>query len=294
MTRMLLVAALATAAAACDPQATAANGAPRLDDPQLSKAGESCASSLDCRSGLRCLEQTCVPQRASVLGDLYAATGEAALAGGDVEAAIDAYTRAVNQYLADDLEPPPALYCAQGHALVEDRADATRGELAARVLHKCLLGASAGSIVRKRALRDLTLLVEVGLDPLLLARSAPADAYLTKDPQLPAPTELTVAVEAKGRKPSSRTYESWIEMLRSKDAKRALAPCWQKHWKDSLDLSFRYTYRLDEYDDFERSILRVEGENDCVVAALGPLADSYSKSSPESTWRTAVRLTLSQ
>jgi len=306
---MKLLFAIIVLAAACDPSAKA-SGEGGLADEQRSQLGETCGTSLHCASGLRCLGQMCRAAKASTIGEFYAAAGDTAMARKDLIGAIEAYTQAVNQFEADKIEPPADLLCALGGALAEDRDDRTNGELSARMLHKCLLGAPAGSALRREAMHHLSLLLEVGLDPLLLARSEPADAYLTKHALAPALDKLSVTATPQGRAPGSRTYKKWIEHVGTPAVKAALAPCWQEYFKETreprltVQLSFKYSYRLDDYDDFDRSTLDIAdvaaGTNPiskahtCARAALAPIADEYSRSGAEATWRAVLNVTIGE
>lgn len=306
----LLFAIIMLVAAGCDPSAKASGDGSGLGDEQRSQLGESCATSLHCASGLRCLDQVCRAGKASTIGEFYAAAGETAMANNDLTGAIDAYTQAVNQFTADKIDPPPELLCELGGTLAQDRNDPVNAELAARYLHKCLLGAPAGSRLRHRAMHNLSLLLEVGLDPLLLARSKPADEYLTKQPAAPPIDKLSVSASAQGRSPSSRTYKGWIEQLETPATKKALAPCWEEYFKETreprltVQLSFKYAFRLDQYDDFDRSTLDIDEvspgsdaiskAHTCARAALLPIADEFSRGSPESTWRAVLNVTIGE
>jgi len=306
MKHLFAIAAL-VCAAGCDPAATASGEGSGLGDEQRSQLGESCSTSLHCATDLRCLDQICRSAKTSTLGEFYYAAGNTAMADKDVDRAIEAYTQAVNQYEADKVEPPAEAYCALGHALVQDRDDRTRAERAARALHRCVLGAPAGSALRDNAMRNLSLLLEVGLDPLLLARTELADAYLTKVPALPNVEDLKVTGVAVGRAPRSRTYTAWVEALAAPAVKQALAPCWTAYSKEtredtmSVVLSFKYGYRLDDYDDFDRSTLTIEEVTgtdakakaaQCVRAALVPIADEYSKRGGEASWKIDMTVTM--
>ncbi len=308
--RTLLASLGILAAAACDPSASAGDG-PSIANGQRSQIGESCATSIHCAEGARCLDQVCRAVAGSTLGEFHTASGHLAMRRGDIETAIEEYTEAVNQYEANKaVEAPAELYCAQGHALVQVRAEKTRGELAARVLHRCLLGAAVGSELRAGAMRDLALLAEVGLDPLLLARDELADAYLIKEGSLVTPDDLKVTVGVDGREPGSRTFEGWKETLATPAVLQALVPCWSAHYKATRDdvlmvsLEHKYTYRLDEYDDFDRSVLTfgdppagadpASVAAKCVHDALTPIADEYSKGGAEARWKATLKLRIGE
>jgi len=307
---MKLLFAIIMLAAACDPSAKASGEGGALADEQRSQLGESCGTSLHCASGLRCLDQVCRAAKASTIGEFHAAAGDTAMARKDVMAAIEHYTQAVNQFEADKIDPPAQLLCALGGALAQDRDDRTNGELSARMLHKCLLGAPAGSSLRRTAMRHLSLLSEVGLDPLLLARSEPADAYLTKQAAAPALDKLSVTATAQGRAPGSRTYKKWIDELSTPAVKAALAPCWEAYFKETreprltVQLSFKYSYRLDDYEDFERSTLDIDEvavgsdpiskAHSCARTVLSPIADDYSRGGFETKWNAVLNITIGE
>jgi len=284
----------------CDPQATA-SGSKAVSDDQVSRVGETCSSSLHCQTGLRCIQQRCVSDKQSRLGDLYAAAGDVAAGKGRNAEAIAHFATAVTRYEKDGVAVPARVLCAQGRALLPDRRDRTKGELAARVLHKCVLEAAPGSRMREQAMRDLALMMDVGLDPEIVGRDRPADTYLTKAPAKPPTENLTLTVAAKGNAPRSRTFSGWLETLQTPDAKAALVPCWEANWKQTnqkrleVELDLRYSFRLDEYDDFDRSTLDVKGKEGaaaCVAEKLAPVADEFSRRGAEARWGAKVVLTL--
>jgi hypothetical protein len=230
---------------ACDPRAKAGNATKGGGSgSQLSTEYESCTSSLECVPGLRCADDICRSPKTSVVADYHAAAGRRALAEGKVDTAIAEYVEAVNQYKADDdVEVPVALYCEQGSALVQARRDPEHGELAARVLHRCVLGTPNGSAIRRRALDDLALLGDVGLDPLLLARAEAGDRYLTKAPKRPPTDSLKVAVTGDVRT-SSRSYQTFITQMQSPAMRDKLAPCWEQYWKATTKTALAVTVPL--------------------------------------------------
>ena len=133
-----VLAALA-ALAACDSRATASNGAEVGKPGRLSSELESCGATAHCAEGLRCCDQVCKREARSTLGDFHAARGARAGAAGDIDAAIAAYAEALAAYEAEKLTVPPDVDCAYGHALVRARGTKDKAELAARVLHRCVL-----------------------------------------------------------------------------------------------------------------------------------------------------------
>jgi len=287
----------------CDPTARA-NGGQGVDEAQISAEHESCSSSLDCTSGLRCLDGVCTNTARSVLGDYQGAAGDLALVNGDVDSAIEHYRAGVNQYEAEEkLKPPPALYCSLGNALTMARADAQLAEEAARVLHRCLLGAPAGSSLRAKALAHLAVLEEVGLDPIYLARTEPADRYLTKEARAPSADTLTVSASSDYRR-EKRTHTGWLAVIKSDAVKAKLIPCWEAHYKETrkeeltVSLPFKYSYRLDDYDDFDRATLIITDHTGggpsakCIADVLKPLADEFSRKGEETTWKAKITIVI--
>ena len=129
----------------------------------------------------------------------------------------------------------------------------------------------------------------------------------------PAPKldDLSVTAKAVGRAPRSRTYTSWIEHLGTPAVKQALGACWTAHRKATRDdsmtvqLSLRYAYKLDEYDDFQRSTLTIaevattadaaaSNAAQCARTALVPIADEYSRRSSEATWKVELAITMAK
>jgi hypothetical protein len=267
MTRTFTCAAMAAIMVletACDPKAKAGgSGIAGASASQLSSEYESCSSSLECVPGLRCADGTCRLAKASVVGDYHAAVGMKALKAGELEAAIAAYGEAVNQYKAsNEIEVPVVLYCEQGHALTQLRRNPEYAELAARVLHRCVMGTPNGSELRKQALADLALLGDVGLDPLLLARPEAGDRYMTKAPKRPPAESLKVTVGGDIRT-RARSYQSFVEQLETSEMRDALLPCWEQYWKATtkteLTLTFPFKHRFHEgvYEEEDRYKLSV-------------------------------------
>ncbi len=241
---LALTASLALAVA-CDPRAKPGNSSKGGGSgSQLSTEYESCSSSLECVPGLRCADSICRSPKTSVVADYHAAVGRHALKEGKVDTAIAEYVEAVNQYKADDdVEVPVALYCEQGAALVQARRNPEHGELAARVLHRCVLGTPHGSEIRRRALDNLALLGEVGLDPLLLARPEAGDRYLTKAPKRPPTDALKISVTGDIHT-NSRSYQAFVTQLQSPTMRDKLVPCWEQYWKATTKTTLAVTIPL--------------------------------------------------
>src|SRR5215470_10946146 len=136
--RVLLAAALA--AVGCDSRATASDPAGGRAE-QKSKEYESCAASMQCQDELRCFDHACRRTARSNVGDYYAALGAQQRARGDYEAAIASYAAALAQYEAEHVKniPVPDIDCAYGAALAAGKQKHEHAELAARVLHRCIL-----------------------------------------------------------------------------------------------------------------------------------------------------------
>ena len=311
MSRTWILSLLLLVPAACDPSARSESRGGAVGGDHLSREHESCARSADCAEPLRCFDGTCRRTTTSVVGDLHAAVGDRKLVEGDAAGAAAAYGEAVARYEADKIEVPPDLMCAQGRAMARERGvPMRRYELAARLLHRCLLGAPAGSSLRDRALAELASMMEHGLDPVHLARSKPADAYLTSQPAAPDPDQLTLQVAVQGRSRSS-TFKKFTAFLEgSPEVKAALVACWQKNFEETrsermeLTLPFRYGFSLDQYDDFSHSWIKVadaaapadEGAAEaaaCARAALDPLVEAEGrKMGSETRWDASATFTV--
>jgi hypothetical protein len=210
---------------ACDSRATASDPGTRAE--QQSKEYESCGASMHCQEGLRCLDHVCRRGARSIVGDYHVAAGAAASARGDHTAAVEAYAAAIGHYNAEKIVVPPDVECAQGGALAAAKDQREHARLAARVLHRCVLAVPAGSALHQRALADLTTLADVGLDPLLLGSSQPADQYLTKD-VAPATEKLEITVSATPT-PTGKHWPKIPEKLGGPDLRPQLIDCWVKH-----------------------------------------------------------------
>jgi hypothetical protein len=281
-----LVLVLVALGAGCDPIASPNDSEQTLN---LSKEHESCASSMDCAVGLRCFDQVCRSPDVSLLGDYYAAVGARALAAGKNAEAVEAYTAAVNRYESDKKPVPPSLRCARGQALIAAGDNAEQADQAARMLHRCLREAPAGSAMRAQALAHLARLGESGLDPELLARETDMPSYLTRKPAAPAGDKIQVKAtgDAKGAKDS---YSKFLALVEGPEARTALLPCWQANWEAtqaeelSVTLPFRYSFQQGEFEEDDRDRMLLEGKEPapgtperCVYDALSVLADGHTK-----------------
>lgn len=281
--RVLFVVAACALAVGCDARAKASD--PRAD--QKSKEYESCSASLDCADGLRCFDRECRRVQRSTVGDYFAALGAQLRVKGDVEGAIDAYDRAVGHYDSEKIGLPPDVDCAYGAALAAGKANHAHAELAARVLHRCVLAVPVGSDLRRRALADLATLDDAGLDPLALGRSSLADVYLTRQPAAPATDKLVVDVKADPQ-PGGASYSEIPTKLAAPDVRPALIACWTAYNNATHKAAMAATigvkayYVAPEYDD-ESGYYKLKldapaatpagpdgAADQCVRAAIGP------------------------
>ncbi|HEX5064422.1 MAG TPA: hypothetical protein VFV99_33835 [Kofleriaceae bacterium] len=245
--------AVVAAFAGCDSRAKAS-------DPQggraesKSKEYESCGASMHCQDDLRCFDNVCRRTARSAVGDYFAALGTQLRAKGELNAAVDAFNRALGHYDSEKIALPPDVDCAYGSALAAARQKKETAELAARVLHRCVLAVPSGSSLRERALVDLALLNESGLDPLALGRTQLADVYLTRAPQAPSSDKLQVSVTA-SPPVDKKTYQLIPDALGGPDIKAALVACWESYnqatHKDALSstISIKISYQASEYED---------------------------------------------
>jgi len=257
-TRVAILVALGAAlgaVAACDSRATASGPAADVAKPdRLSKELESCGTTAHCADGLRCWERVCQREGRSTLGDYQVARGARALAAGDTDTALAAYAESLAAYEAAKLSVPPDVDCAYGLALVRARATKDKAELAARVLHRCLLAIPAAVPLRAQALAGLAELDSSGLDPNQIARPQLADLYLTRAPAKPPSDKVSVVVSADPM-PKGKTYALIPERLGQPDAKAALVGCWERYVGASQQkeltarLGLEVKYRPSEYDD---------------------------------------------
>jgi hypothetical protein len=220
----------------CDSKATTSDpGGARAE--QKSKEYESCGASMHCQDDLRCFDNQCRRLTRSAVGDYNAALGASLRAKGDLEGAVAAYTAALSRYSSDKLLVPPDVDCAFGTTLAAARANPKHAELAAKVLHRCVLTVPAGSSLRFAALAQLTQLEESGLDPQHLGGTKTADLYLTKGPSSPHTDKLTVTVSGNPA-PTAKVWPQIQDKI-SVELKSAMVACWEKHnKKDELTVSF--------------------------------------------------------
>lgn len=243
------------ALAACDTKATASDpqtgGGARAE--QKSREYESCGATMHCAENLRCFDQECRRITRSAVGDYHAAVGAGALGRGETESAITHYAASVNQYEAEKLGVPPDIDCAYGAALAADKSKKESAELAARVLHRCVLAVPAASAMRTRAFGQLATLEASGLDPLLLGASKTADLYLTKAAAKPASDKLAITVAATPE--PRKSFAAIKDKLASADLRAQLVACWDAAYAASKQevitatIGVKSAYVVGEYED---------------------------------------------
>ncbi len=221
--RLLIV--LIVALAGCDSRATASD--PGKGGELKSHEYETCSASSQCLEDDRCFDHTCRRTKRSTLGDYYAALGGQARAHGDLEAAIAAFAQALVQYDADRVALPPEIDCAYGAVLGAAKAKKDHAELAARILHRCVLAVPVGSRLREQALGELANLADVGLDPVLLAKPGLTDVYLTKGAAKPAADKL--AVTATGAGVPAQSAAAITAKVTEPEVHSGLVACWQTY-----------------------------------------------------------------
>jgi hypothetical protein len=273
---------LVVAATACDSRATASNGGDTVKADRLSRELESCGTTAHCAEGLRCWDRMCQREQRSALGDFLAARGMRLLASSDIDGAVAAYAEGLAAYEAAKLTVPPDLDCAYGLALARARGTKDKAELAARVLHRCILAIPVAVPLRAQALAGLAELDQVGLDPNQIARPQLADLYLTRPPAKPATDALRLSVIADPA-PKGRTFALIPERLGQDDARTAIAACWEKNFAATqakelaVKLPLEVKYKASEYDDEPGTYTMNWGppgsgaSDACVRAAVEPL-----------------------
>jgi hypothetical protein len=153
-----------------------------------------------------------------------------ALGRGEAETAIAAYAQAIGQYEAEKVPGgvPAEIDCAYGAALAAGKGKKENAELAARVLHRCVLAVPVGSSLRFQAFEHLATLEGAGLDPLLLGGSKTADLYLTKAAARPASEKLVVTVAATPE--PKKSFAAIRDKITSTDVRGPLIACWDANY----------------------------------------------------------------
>ncbi len=295
--------------AACDPAVrTDTRGGSPPSGELRSRELETCSRTADCAGELRCFEGACRVARAPLAAELQAGVGDRALAAGKAHEAAGAYGLAVVEFEKEKVGPPADLLCNLGRAMVADLGD--RGPQAVRALHRCLLVAPTGSELRRRALADVASLVDLGLDPALMARKELAADYPLKAPPAPpaGTLEVKVAVQSRSRAGSLKKFTRILETR--PEVNSALAGCWKAYWDATrknemvVTVTYRYGFDLDALEELDHTWIRAaEAEppadpplaeaTRCTRAALDPLASSEGrKMGDQSRWDAAVTLTV--
>ncbi len=188
--------------------------------------------------------------------------------------------------------------------------DAKSAEQAARLLHRCLLSAPAGTAEHVRALRELVQLEPLGLDPSLLSRDTLADSYLTGAVH-PSADMLKVEV-ARTTPAGDRGYEGWAKVLESDPARAAVAHCFDdyasKTHKTKLTVTIPVKLRARTGDDdiyIGGTLDQLAAPADpasgpaevaahqCIRDALGPLGVEFAKSGSSGSWSGTYTITFS-
>jgi hypothetical protein len=249
---MAFLALLVCAVAGCDSRAKASD--PQARAESKSKEYESCGASLHCQDDLRCFDNMCRRSARSNVGDYFAALGAQQLNKGETESAIDSYNKALGHYDSEKINLPPDVDCAYGAALAAGKQKKEHAELAARVLHRCILAVPVASALRFQALRQLAGVTDAGLDPLTLGRTQLADVYLTRGPQKPSSDKVGVGVTA-NPPIDKKTFHFIPERIAEQDMKTALVACWEQYntatRKDTLavTIGIKVSYIASEYED---------------------------------------------
>ncbi|MDQ3336406.1 MAG: hypothetical protein M4D80_14660 [Myxococcota bacterium] len=284
--RIILPLGLLLALAACDTKATASDpqggGGPRAE--QKGRELESCGATIHCGENLRCFDNTCRRSTRSAVGDYHAAAAAAALRRGEAETAIAAYAQAINQYEAEKVAGgvPADIDCAYGAALAAGKSKKENAELAARVLHRCVLAVPVGSSLRFQAFEQLATLEGAGLDPLLLGAGKTADLYLTKVAARPASEKLVVTVAATPE--PKKSFAAIRDKITGADVRASLIACWDANYAAtkkeamSVTVGMKSAYIVGEYeDDPGVYVVKVEAPTSvdpaetCVRTALEPV-----------------------
>lgn len=269
--RSALAVLLIAGFAGCDSRAKASDPSAARSESK-SKEYESCGASMHCQDDLRCFDNVCRRGARSTVGDYYAALGVQQKARGELEAAIDSYNKALGHYDSEKIALPPDIDCAYGSALAAAKAKKEHAELGARVLHRCILAVPVASPLRDRALAELAMLTDAGLDPLALGRTQLADVYLTRAPQKPSSDKLTVTVTANPAV-DKKTYQTIPDRLSQPDIRGPLLACWEAYntasKKDVMTatVGIKSGYIASEYEDEPgKFVMKVEP----ATAAAGP------------------------
>lgn len=247
-----LVLAFASAAG-CDSRAKASDPASARPESK-SKEYESCGASMHCQDELRCFASVCRRSSRSNVGDYYAALGAQQVQRGELEPAIDSYNKSLGHYDSEKIGLPPDIDCAYGAALAANKQKKEHAELAARVLHRCVLALPVGSPLRDGAILQLAGLTDAGLDPLALGRTQLADVYLTRGAAKPSSDKVQISVMP-SPPVDKKTFPEVTNRLAQADLRGPLIACWEQYTqatkKDTLAVAIgiKVSYLASEYED---------------------------------------------
>jgi hypothetical protein len=213
----------------------------------MSKELETCSRTADCEAPLRCFESACRRIEREIQGDYKAALAAVKYTGGNLDGALAEYAEAARFY---EGKPPVDIDCAYGAALADARADKEKAELAARVLHRCVVAAPTGSALHEAALQKIALLDEAGLDSVHLSKAEPADVYLTRGAAKPKQVAMTVS---SADAPDEKTYPLTIAAIEK--AKDPILACWEANFAATkqatmeVEIPLESKYHDSGYDD---------------------------------------------
>lgn len=287
--------------AACDSRAKASEPAkPERQSREL----ETCGRAADCEGELRCLEHVCRRSERSAVGDYFAALGATQRTKGDLEAAVAAYNEALGHYDSEKIKLPPEIDCAYGGTLAAARdVKKEYGERGAKVLHRCVLAVPPGSALRDRAMLDLSLLADHGLDPLALGRAQLGDVYLTKSAAPPPKPTAGYTVVANPPLPD-KVQTAFAASLEAQKA--ALMSCWTTFSgtskKDALVVTLATRAGFYKNPDFEddagsysmklESASGLSGADAGGDACVKPIVEAALKAAPKETFKSAIVVTI--
>ncbi len=298
MRNLVGIVAIALGLLACDSRAKASDP---VKPERQSKELESCGATADCEGELHCFDQTCRRMSRSAVGDYYAALGATARAKGDFEAAVDAFNNALGQYDAEKIKLPPEIDCAYGSTLAAARAKMEFAERAAKALHRCVLAVPVASTLRTRAMMDLALLADNGLDPLALGKNGLADVYLTKGPGKPSTDKVNYTVVGTPALPAKIQAGLTAKL---DETKAQLVACWQTYTdtskKDTLTvtLNAKGVYVESDYEGEGGFAIKVDpspglaGPDAGADACVRPLVEAALKAAPRDGYNSKLVITI--
>lgn len=278
--------------AGCDARATSTDpqtAAPRAE--QKSREFESCSATVHCADGLRCFEQSCRRTVRSTVGDYHAALGASLRGRGKPQDAVTAYADALARYEEDKVAVPPDLDCAYGGTLAASKGKKEQAELAARVLHRCLVAVPVGSGLYTQALLDLTNLADEGLEPSALAKPQAADVYLTKAPARKGSDAVVVTASANPM-PSGKTFPLLLAEIAKPELRAPLLACWEANLaatqKEELSVTFALKAKyFAEFEDEDPTLVVTFDAGTAAAGSAGAKAEECVKAALEPIKKTA-------